>query len=53
MEQKRKEQKGESTQDYSEKNKKAWEYNAYDFWVREVGTPPQRAEKIKKDPVGN
>lgn len=39
-------------QDYSEQNKKAWEYNAYDFWVREVGTPKHRAEKIKANPVG-
>ena len=39
-------------QDYSEQNKKAWEYNAYDFWVREIGTPKHRAEKIKANPVG-
>ncbi len=39
-------------QDYSEQNKKAWEYNAYNFWVREVGTPKHRAEKIKANPVG-
>lgn len=39
-------------QDYSEQNRKAWEYNAYDFWVREVGTPKHRAEKIKANPVG-
>lgn len=39
-------------QDYSEQNKKAWEYDAYNFWVREVGTPKYRAEKIKANPVG-
>ena len=39
-------------QDYSVQNKKAWEYNAYDFWVREVGKPCERAKKILADPVG-
>lgn len=33
---------------YSNQNKKAWEYNAYDFWVREDGTPAERAKKIRK-----
>ena len=23
--------------DYSIQNKKAWEYNAYDFWVKQSG----------------
>lgn len=32
--------------DYSLKNKKAWEYNAYDFWVSQSGTPSERAKKI-------
>lgn len=31
-------------------NKQAWEYNAYEFWVKEAGTPKQRAEKILKNP---
>ncbi len=39
-------------QEYSIQNKAAWEYNAYDFWVREAGTPEKRAQKILKDPVG-
>ena len=38
--------------DYSLQNKKAWEYNAYDFWLKEAGTPVDRAEKIIADPVG-
>lgn len=38
--------------DYSMQNKKAWEYNAYDFWLREVGAPADRAKKILKDPAG-
>lgn len=38
--------------DYSIQNKKAWEYNAYDFWVRESGTPFERAREDLEDPVG-
>ena len=38
-------------EDYSLQNKKAWEYNAYDFWVRTAGTPEQRALEDKSDPV--
>lgn len=38
--------------DYVERNKKAWEYNAYQFWIREAGEPAQRGEKIRKDPKG-
>ena len=37
---------------YSEQNKKAWEYNAYDFWLRETGKPAERAKEILEDPVG-
>ena len=36
--------------DYSYQNKKAWEYNAYDFWVREAGEPSDRAKKEKENP---
>ena len=35
---------------YSEQNKKAWEYNAYEFWVREAGTPAERAKQDIADP---
>lgn len=38
--------------DYRIQNKKAWEYNVYDFWVKEAGTPAERAKKITADPVG-
>ena len=38
--------------EYSLQNKKAWEYNAYDFWVRTAGTPEHRALEDKADPVG-
>ena len=38
-------------EDYSSQNKLAWEYNAYDFWVREAGTPAARAETILHDPA--
>ena len=39
-------------EDYITKNKEAWEYNAYEFWIREAGTPAKRAEKILQNPVG-
>lgn len=38
--------------DYSIKNKKAWEYNTYDFWLRKAGLPEERAKKIAADPIG-
>lgn len=37
---------------YSMQNKKAWEYNAYDFWVKNSGTPSERAKKDVDDPIG-
>lgn len=37
---------------YSVQNKKAWEYNAYEFWVKTSGTPSERAKKDVEDPVG-
>ncbi|MDD3225348.1 MAG: class I SAM-dependent methyltransferase [Clostridium sp.] len=36
--------------DYSEQNKKAWEYNAYDFWVNKSGKPSDRAKKDLENP---
>ena len=36
--------------DYGIQNNKAWEYNAYDFWVKEAGLPADRAKKIVADP---
>ena len=37
---------------YSIQNKKAWEYNAYEFWVKYSGTPSERAKKDIEDPIG-
>lgn len=36
----------------SAQNKAAWEYNAYEFWLKEAGKPTDRAAKILRDPVG-
>lgn len=33
-------------------NKKAWEYNAYEFWVKQSGTPSERAKKDMENPLG-
>ena len=38
--------------DYSIQNKKAWEYNAYDFWIKQAGTPAERAKKDRENPIG-
>lgn len=38
--------------DYSMQNKRAWEYNAYDFWMKEVGKPSERAKEILANPIG-
>lgn len=37
-------------EDYTLQNKKAWEYNAYDFWIAEAGTPAKRAKDILAAP---
>ena len=36
--------------DYSTQNKKAWEYNAYDFWIKTAGTPEEMAKKNLETP---
>ena len=38
--------------DYSAQNKKAWEYDAYAFWVRTSGTPEERARMDLENPKG-
>ncbi len=38
--------------DYSIQNKKAWECNAYEFWVKQCGTPSERAKKDIENPIG-
>ena len=35
----------------SRQHKAAWEYDAYDFWVRHAGTPRERAAENRADPV--
>ena len=37
--------------EYTSQNKKAWEYNAYDFWLKESGNPDERAQKAMKNPM--
>ena len=36
--------------EYSKQHKKAWEYDAYAFWVRQAGTPKERAAKDAENP---
>lgn len=38
--------------EYSVQNKKAWEFNVYDFWVEHAGKPEKRAKLAKENPVG-
>ena len=35
--------------DYIIQNKTAWEYNAYDFWLKQMGTPQNYATRIAAD----
>ncbi|WP_211750450.1 methyltransferase domain-containing protein [Paenibacillus sp. Marseille-Q4541] len=35
----------------SQKNKKAWEYRAYEFWHKRDGSPMDKANQILKDPI--
>lgn len=43
---------GIKMREYSRQNKEAWEYNAYDFWVKHSGTPVERAKRDLKNPIG-
>ena len=36
--------------EYTKQHKKAWEYNAYEFWVKNAGTPAERAKEDTADP---
>ena len=36
--------------DYSRQNKEAWEFDAYEFWVRNSGTPAERAKADRENP---
>ena len=35
----------------SAQNKRAWEYDAYEFWCKHNGTPAELAEKLMADPA--
>ena len=37
-------------EDYSRQNKKAWEFDAYGFWVRQSGLPEERARRDMENP---
>lgn len=37
--------------DYIRQNKEAWEYRTYDFWIRQNGTPSEKADMIRRDPM--
>ena len=37
--------------DYIQQNKESWEFNVYDFWVKNAGTPEERAAKDTEDPI--
>ncbi len=37
-------------QEYCQQNKRAWEFNAYDFWLRTSGHPTDRAKQDLEDP---
>ncbi len=38
--------------DYSMQHKRAWEFDAYNFWVKQSGTPEERAKKDIENPRG-
>lgn len=42
----------EKHSNYRTQNKKAWEYSAYEFWIRNSGTPAERAKKDRENPLG-
>lgn len=49
---KRSEGRCSGVRDYSAQNKKAWEYHTYEFWVKQSGTPADRAKRDLENPVG-
>lgn len=38
--------------EYSRKNKIAWEYDAYAFWLKHEGLPSEQAHKCRENPTG-
>ena len=41
-----------SRKSYSIQNKKAWEYNEYEFWVKQSGISVDRAKRDLENPIG-
>lgn len=39
--------------DYIAQNKTAWEYDAYGFWLKQMGTPQDYARKLVADPISS
>jgi len=37
----------------SKQNKRAWEYRAYEFWVKRHGLPEEKAKELLKDPLSS
>lgn len=42
----------EKHENYRLQNKSAWEYDAYEFWLRTSGQPSERAKKSLENPLG-
>ena len=38
-------------EEYINQNKSAWEFDAYQFWVKQSGTPKERAKKDIENPI--
>lgn len=38
-------------QTYVKKNKEAWEFDAYNFWIKQAGTPAERAKRDVENPL--
>jgi hypothetical protein len=36
--------------EYVSKNRDAWEYDAYNFWVKQLGQPSELAKEMMADP---
>lgn len=39
-------------ENYRIRNKQAWEYSAYEFWLQNCGQPSERAKKSLENPLG-
>ena len=36
--------------EFTKQHKQAWEFDAYEFWVKQAGTPEERAREDRADP---